>query len=330
MNSILRVLIVDDSDRDATIVVCALQGAGHQVRYERVANAEALAAALQRDRWDLVITDYALRKFRGVAALEQVRRRDPDLPVLFVSGTPGEEAAVEALKAGAHDYIRKQNLRRLLPAVRHEVREAALRRERRRLAQRVAHLAYHDALTDLPNRTLLHDRLAQAIRSAHRHSASVSLLVVDLDGFKQVNDTHGHRAGDRVLQHVASRIRELLRDVDTVGRLGGDEFAVVLPSTDVHGAMLVARKLLDAIEKPCLVEHRLLSVRGSIGIAAFPDHAKSAEALLQKADLAMYRAKAERVGIAVSTPKHRATAERVGIAVSTPKHRGAVPRRRTG
>jgi diguanylate cyclase (GGDEF)-like protein len=314
VNSILRVLIVDDSDRDATTVVCVLQGAGHQVRYERVATAEALTAALQRDQWDLVIADYALRKFRGVAALEQVRQRDPDLPVLFVSGTPGEDAAVEALKAGAHDYIRKENLRRLLPAVRHEVREAGLRRERRRLAQRVAHLAYHDALTDLPNRTLLHDRLAQAMRTASREGVSVSLLVVDLDGFKQVNDTRGHRAGDRVLQHVASRVRELLREVDTVARLGGDEFAVVLPATAVDGALLVARKLLEGIEKPCLVEQRFLSVRGSIGIAAFPDHAKSADALLQKADLAMYRAKAERVGIAVSTPKHR----------------GALPRSRTG
>ncbi len=310
MTSILRVLIVDDSDRDATIIVCALQGAGHQVRYERVATADALAAALQRDAWDLVIADYALRNFRGVAALHQVRQRDPDLPFLFVSGTLGEEAAVDAMKAGAHDYIRKENLRRLLPAVRHEVREAALRRERRRMAQRVAHLAYHDALTDLPNRTLLHDRLAQAVRHANRDGTAVCLLVVDLDGFKQVNDTHGHRAGDRVLQHIASRIRGLLRDVDTVARLGGDEFAVVLPSTALDGGILAARKVLEEIEKPCLVEHRRLSVRGSVGIASFPEHAKSADALLQKADLAMYQAKSERVGIAVHAIKQRTPVRR--------------------
>ena len=291
------------------LVVRALQGVGHHVRYERVCTAEALTSALDRDAWDITIADYALRSFSGVAALRQVRQRDPDLPVLFVSGTPGEDAAVDAMKAGAHDYIRKGNLRRLLPAVRHEVREAALRRERRRLAQRVAHLAYHDALTDLPNRTLLHDRLAQAIRSAHRDETAVCLMVIDLDGFKQVNDTHGHRAGDRVLQHVATRIRALLRDVDTVARLGGDEFAVVLPSTVLSGALLAARKVLEEVEKPCLVEHRQLSVRASIGLASFPDHAKSADALLQKADLAMYQAKSERVGIAMP-PVKRATTRR--------------------
>jgi diguanylate cyclase (GGDEF)-like protein len=188
-------------------------------------------------------------------------------------------------------------------AVRHEVREASARRERRRIAQRVAHLAYHDALTDLPNRTLLHDRLAQAIRAAHRQAQPVSLLVVDLDGFKEVNDTYGHRAGDRVLQQVAARLRGMLRDVDTVARLGGDEFAILLPSTDVDGALRAAVKVLEQIVPPCTVEHRQVWVRASVGIAWFPEHAKSAEMLLQKADLAMYLAKAEGVGTAVYTPK---------------------------
>jgi len=307
VTSTLRVLILDDSEHDATLVIRALQGVGHQVRWERVWTAEALVAAMNRDGWDIVVVDFALRSLSGIAALQLVRQRDPDLPVLFVSGTPGEEAAVDAMKAGAHDYIRKGNLRRLLPAVRHEVREAAVRRERRRLAQRVAHLAYHDALTDLPNRTLLHDRLAQAIRGAQRYSVPVALMVLDLDGFKEVNDTFGHRSGDRVLQHVAARVRGLLRDVDTVARLGGDEFAIVLPSTAFDGAMLAARKVLEEIEKPCLVEHRRLSVRGSIGIAWYPEHAKSADALLQKADLAMYQAKSEGVGIAVLAAARRHT-----------------------
>ena len=303
MTSTLRVLIIDDSEHDTTLIVRTLQGAGYELRYERVWTAEALSAALDRESWDLAIADYALRSFSGIAALRLLRQHDVDLPFLFVSGTAGEEAAVDAMKAGAHDYIRKGNLRRLLPAVRHEVREAAARRERRRLAQRVAHLAYHDALTDLPNRTLLHDRLAQAIRAGQRDGLPVALLVLDLDGFKEVNDTYGHRAGDRVLQYVASRIRGLLRDVDTVARLGGDEFAVVLPSTALDGAMLAARKVFGELEKPCLVDHRQLSVRGSIGIAWYPEHAKSADVLLQKADLAMYDAKSQGVGIAVHAAK---------------------------
>jgi diguanylate cyclase (GGDEF)-like protein len=306
----LRLLIIDDSERDACAVVRALADAGHDVAHERVSTPDQLAAALARDAWDVVVSDYALLEFTGIDALHAVRRHDVDLPFIFVSGTAGEEAAVDAMKAGAHDYLRKGTLKRLVSAVRHEVREAAVRRERRRVAQRVAHLAYHDALTDLPNRTLLHDRLTQAIRAAHRDGQPVSLLVLDLDGFKEVNDTWGHRAGDRVLQQVAGRIRGLLREVDTVARLGGDEFAVLLPSTGVEGAALAAGKLLEGIEQPYPVDHRQLRVRCSAGIAWFPEHARSANVLLQKADLAMYLAKTDGVGVAVYAPRRERQARR--------------------
>jgi diguanylate cyclase (GGDEF)-like protein len=299
----LRVLIIDDAEEDATLVVRALVSAGYEVRHERVSTEQSLRAALDRDVWDLAIADYTLRRFSGIAALRLVRQQDADLPFVFVSSTTGEDAAVDAMKAGAHDYMRKGALKRLLPAVRHELREAAARRERRRLEQRMAHLAYHDPLTDLPNRTLLHDRLAQAIRAAHRAETLLALLVLDLDGFKEINDTYGHRAGDRVLQHIAQRMRVMLRDVDTVARLGGDEFALVLPTTDLNGAAQTAGKVLQEIELPCIIDHRQLSVRGSIGIACCPDHGKSADLLLQRADIAMYQAKADGVGIAVYAPK---------------------------
>lgn len=310
MTPILRLLIVDDSERDAAAAARTLTAAGFDVHSERVWTPEALGAALAREPWDAVIGDYALRSFSGIAALTLVRAHDPDLPFIFVSGTPGEDAAVDAMKAGAHDYMRKGTLKRLVPAVRHEVRDAAVRRERRREAQRLAHLAYHDALTDLPNRTLLHDRLAQAIRAAQRDRAPVSLLVVDLDGFKQVNDSYGHRAGDRVLQQVAARLRAMLRGADTVARLGGDEFAIVLPSTGLDGAVQIARRVLQEIQEPCAVEHRQLSVRGSVGIAWFPEHAKSADHLLQKADLAMYLAKSDSAGMAVYASKRERQARR--------------------
>jgi diguanylate cyclase (GGDEF)-like protein len=307
VTSTLRILLIDDSEHDASVVVRALTAAGYNVQYDRVWTAEALAGALDGEAWDLAIADYRLRGFSGIAALRLLRQQGADMPFIFVSGTPGEDAAVDAMKAGAYDYMRKGALKRLIPAVKHELREAAARRERRRLAQRVAHLAYHDALTDLPNRALLHDRLAQAIRAALRDKASVALLVLDLDGFKEINDTYGHRAGDRVLKHVAERMRVMLREVDTVARLGGDEFALVLPSTSLDGATQTAGKVLQEIEQPCTVDHRQLSARGSIGVACCPQHAKSADQLLQRADLAMYQAKSDGVGMAIYARKRAVT-----------------------
>ena len=297
----LRLLLIEDSEDDAALVVRALTRGGYDVTAERVDTPAALRSALDRQSWDVTIADYTMPGFSGTAALQILRERDADLPFIFVSGTIGEDSAVAAMKVGAHDYIMKGNLKRLVPAIERELREAAVRRERRRAEQRIAYLAYHDALTELPNRSLLHDRLEQAARAAHRDSKPLALLVMDLDGFKEINDTLGHHAGDRVLQHVASRVRGTLREADTVARLGGDEFAIVLPSTDIDGAILAAQKVLQEIERPLVVERRPLAVRASVGIACFPEHGASAEALLQKADVAMYLAKSDRQGMAVYT-----------------------------
>jgi len=298
----LRLLLIEDSEDDAALVVRALVRGGYDVTSERVDTPATLRAALNRQAWDIAIADYTMPGFSGTVALQMLRERDADLPFIFVSGTIGEDSAVAAMKVGAHDYIMKGNLKRLVPAVERELRDASVRRERRRAEQRIAYLAYHDALTDLPNRSLLHDRLEQAARAANRDSKPLALLVMDLDGFKEINDTLGHHAGDRVLQQVASRVRGTLREADTVARLGGDEFAILLPSTDIDGAILAAQKVLQEIERPLLIDQRPLAVRASVGVACFPEHGASAETLLQKADVAMYLAKSDRQGIAVYAP----------------------------
>jgi len=298
----LRLLLIDDSDADATLVVRALMRGGYDVVYERVDSPAALTAALTRHAWDIAISDYVMGAFTGAAAFDLVRQGDADLPFIFVSGTIGEDAAVASMRTVADDYIMKGNLQRLVPAVERELRDAGLRRERRRLEQRLAYMAYHDALTDLPNRTLLLDRLEQATRVATREGTTLALLLLDLNGFKAINDTLGHHAGDRILQYVASRVRDTVRDADTVARLGGDEFAVILPLSDLDGALAAAQKILSEIERPCMIDDRALSVRASLGIACFPDHGSSADTLLQKADVAMYAAKGDGIGIAVYAP----------------------------
>ena len=298
----LRLLLIADSPADEALVVGALTDGGYEVVYERVDAAVALTAALDRQSWDIAIADSTIAAFPSAMALDLLRQRDADLPCIVVSGTSGEDAAVAAMRVGARDYILKSQLERLAPSVDRELGEARVRRERRRVEQRLAYLAYHDALTDLPNRLLLHDRLAQALRVASRVGSSLALLILDLNGFKEINDTLGHHAGDRILQYVAGRMRGMLREADTVARLGGDEFALVLPVTDIDGALLAAQKVLHEIEQPCVIDHRALSVRASLGIACYPEQGTSAETLLQRADVAMYAAKSDGIGIAVYAP----------------------------
>jgi diguanylate cyclase (GGDEF)-like protein len=173
--------------------------------------------------------------------------------------------------------------------------------DRKRAEETMAHLALHDSLTNLPNRALLHERLRQAILAARRNDQTLALLVMDMDRFKEVNDTLGHYYGDVLLRQVGERLRDGLRASDTVARLGGDEFAVLLPGADLEGAHWAADKLLNILEHPFELEGQLLDVRVSIGIALYPDHGADAETLLRRADVAMYVAKRGGTGYAMYT-----------------------------
>jgi diguanylate cyclase (GGDEF)-like protein len=295
----LRLLLIEDSENDALLVVHELTRAGFAVSPARVQTAEGLAGALEREPWDLAIADYTMPQFSGTAALKLLRQYDPDMPFIFVSGTIGEDIAVAAMKTGAHDYLIKGHLKRLGPAVQRELREAEGRVSRKLVEARLEHMAYHDSLTDLPNRVLLHDRLQQAILAAQRGREPLSLLVLDLDGLTANNDSLGHHAGDLALQEVAVRLQARLRDVDTVARLGGDEFALLLPRTDADGAILAARKILMDLGRPLVVEGYQAFIGASVGIACFPEHGASPDTLLQRADIAMYVAKSGGLGFAV-------------------------------
>jgi diguanylate cyclase len=170
------------------------------------------------------------------------------------------------------------------------------RRTERQAAQN-QYLALHDTLTGLPNRTLLRDRTLQAIRQSDRDLAPVALLLIDLDRFKEVNDTLGHHDGDRLLVQVGERLCGALRAVDTVARLGGDEFAVLLPRIRrTEGATIVAAKLQAALAQPFVLAGLSLEVEASIGVAVYPDHGSDPDELLQHADIAMYVAKDTHTG----------------------------------
>ncbi|HEV8671842.1 MAG TPA: EAL domain-containing protein [Candidatus Limnocylindria bacterium] len=171
--------------------------------------------------------------------------------------------------------------------------------ERRQVDEQLRRLALHDALTGLPNRLLLYDRAEQAFAVAKRSNARVALLLMDLDGFKDINDAYGHHVGDVLLQEVSIRLRTVLRAADTVARLGGDEFAVLLPDTDEAGALAAAKMLRLSLDAPITVEGVRMPVASSVGVALFPAHGDDPLTLLRRADIAMYAAKRRGTGAAL-------------------------------
>ncbi|HEY3569351.1 MAG TPA: EAL domain-containing protein [Thermoanaerobaculia bacterium] len=176
--------------------------------------------------------------------------------------------------------------------------------QRRNAESQVVYQALHDSLTGLPNRTLFHDRLTQALAQGKRHGDHLAVLFLDLDQFKVVNDTLGHAAGDRLLVEIAGRLQRAVRASDTVARVGGDEFTFLLPGVDrAEDAARTAQKILDTVSRPIEIGGHPLYVTTSIGISLFPDDGEEAEALLSGADIAMYRAKdLGRNGYQLSSP----------------------------
>jgi diguanylate cyclase (GGDEF)-like protein len=176
------------------------------------------------------------------------------------------------------------------------------------------HEAIHDALTGLPNRVLFGDRVNTAIRVSEQDRAQAAVMVIDLDGFKEINDTLGHHEGDRLLVTLAMRLRSSLREDDVVARLGGDEFGVLLSGVNRAQATLVARKLDAALREPLELDDIEIEMGGSIGVAMYPEHGTQVDSLIQHADVAMYRAKQEDRGMDFYDPEEGAEISRTVIA----------------
>lgn len=166
----------------------------------------------------------------------------------------------------------------------------------------LTHMALHDSLTGLPNRKLLNDRLKQLFLQSQRENLFFALFVIDLDRFKEINDTLGHQFGDELLKMVSTRLISSTRQKDSISRLGGDEFAVLLPQTDLEGARLYAERILNAMDAPFDINNISTESKASIGIAIFPDHGDTVEALMRHADIAMYQAKKSHSGFSVYDP----------------------------
>ena len=207
------------------------------------------------------------------------------------SGLRITEAELSKEKAALDDHVQQlQQANEYLVVA--TIEAQALAEEIERAKVRLAHLAQHDALTDLPNRILLNDRLAQAVALAHRHGKRLAVMFLDLDRFKYINDSLGHAVGDQLLQSVAHRLTAAVRSSDTVCRQGGDEFVILLADVEhAEDAALSAQKILDALSVSHRIDHFELHITVSIGISIYPENGENAESLIKHADTAMYQAK---------------------------------------
>lgn len=414
MNELVRILHLDDNLFDAELVRGRLKSEGLVCEITWVDRKETFETALKQQALDIVLCDFNLPCYDGMSAITKVREDRPELPVIVISGTIGEEKAVECLKAGATDYILKERLQRLGTAVRRaltEKDEQAARRdaekslrlaasvynasnegimivdannfiiatnpaftvitgylqeevvgkdpsilksgyhdisfyqamwqdinvdgywqgeiwdkrkngeiypkwltistvfnEDRTIQQRVAMFtdisqkreaenliwrqANFDMLTKLPNRQMFHDRLEQYIKKANRVARPLALIFLDLDRFKEINDTLGHDIGDALLRDAAQRLSSSVRETDTVARLGGDEFTIILSDLDDLGSVSrVAQEILRKLSEPFLLGSEVVYISASIGITLYPEDATEIDVLLKNADQAMYAAK---------------------------------------
>jgi len=279
------VLLLEDSPTDALLMEHSLQTLGgyETTHVTRLADAVHL---LHGGGFDTVITDLSLPDARGLGAVIRIRDSAPDATLLVCSSVNDDVIALRVIELGAQDFIVKGSLD--VEALSRAIRFA---RVRRRAELRLARLAYSDPLTDLPNRAAFAERLNRALAQARRLGTKLGVMYIDLDGFKAVNDVHGHDAGDALLQEVAERIRRCVRDYDVVARLGGDEFAVLTVTLSDGSLEVAAERIALARALPVELDAGAVRVTASIGVAGFPESASAATDLLKLADEAMYRAK---------------------------------------
>lgn len=409
----LRILFIEDSRDDAELAVRCLEKDGISVEWRIVATADALRETLAIWKPELILSDYSMPGFSGHDALMICRVLVPELPFIFLSGTIGEELAIESIHQGATDYVLKENIRRLPTSVRRAVSDAVeqrrileMEKERLRLAaileatsdcvaialpdesliylnqgahtllglaegnsglalkdihprqalkqirehlqnsreprgiwqgdsqvlhsdgheipvslvliahrdaedqleycsliardlrdrkayeQQIQYLSHYDSLTGMPNRTLLGDRIAQAISYTHWTNRSVAVLVIDIDRFKFVNDGYGPAFGDELLKHFAARLRATARPRDTIARISADCFAILATELAVpEDAIILITRLQNELQQPFIIDGISLTVTAGIGVSIYPRDGNDHSTLIRNADVAMHRLK---------------------------------------
>lgn len=330
MDSTKKLLLVDDEPEVLSLLELMFEGGPYRVLTARSGD-EALAV-LAQDNIDVLVSDIRMPGMDGIELMNRALMSYPHLQCIFMSGHGEVETAVQAMKDGALNFLLKpidfnvlevsveqavqkldlleelgEKNKKLIDYQEHleelvQQRTTALEEANRKLNEEIAlrkkmeeearYQATHDSLTKLPNRLLFHDRLAMVLAQAQRRNEQFALLLLDLNGFKDINDTHGHAAGDQVLMKVGQRLQASLRESDMVARIGGDEFTVIIPEINEHQDITqIMAKIHDNLARPLNIEQRQRVITASIGVALYPDDGHHAEVLIKKADQNMYHQK---------------------------------------
>lgn len=288
VDNIIKVLLVEDNEGDARLVKELLShDCPGKFVIETVNRLQEAIEIIKQEKFDVVLTDLSLPDSDGMETISRIQESNSNLPIIVLSGQESESLAMKIVQSGAQDYLVKGQGDGYLisKALRYAI-------ERKRIQEGLSYLAQYDSLTGLANRNLFRERLGRALIRVDRNKSLVALMFIDLDRFKNINDTLGHDAGDKLLIEVSRRLEKCTRDGDTVARLGGDEFTVILEDIKhVDDAAVIARKILVAMEPAIKLSGYEVFVTPSIGITIYPLDDTSVNNLLKNADTAMYRAK---------------------------------------
>jgi len=295
------VLIIDDEEQVRELLVSIL---GVAYKCQTASSAEEALTALSSDTFDLVLSDINMGGMNGLQLVPRVHSISPDTVTVMISGNHEIESAIEALRVGAFDYITKPfDVRHVEAAVERALDHCRLLKEKHRyheqlqrlLRERTAEvdrLAYYDSVTQLPNRTLFEDRLAQAVAIARSAGEMLGVLFISLDQFKKVNDTLGHAPGDLLLQEFAERLKSCISESDTVARFGSDEFALL--QTQIEGTKDIVQtieSLSQVLRFSFDLEGHEVFATASVGVSLFPMDCGDSQTLIQNAGAALYKAK---------------------------------------
>ena len=287
------ILIVDDQEANVQLLEQMLRNAGY-ARITSTMDPHAVCALHRANHYDLILLDLRMPGMDGFQVMECLKEIEADgyLPVLAVTAQPAHK--LRALQSGAKDFVSKPfDVAEVLLRVHNLLEVRLLHEEIRKSNKMLEDLALNDPLTGLANRRLLADRMAMALVHARRNQSAMAVVYLDLDGFKQINDTLGHGVGDTLLKIVAERLLATVRTEDTVARPGGDEFILALwHVSGIDYAATVAARAIKAVSQPYDLEGQTVGITVSAGVSLYPDHGNDAETLLKSADLALYEAKA--------------------------------------